>query len=77
MHIEHTTLRTTRLEETRDFMAKVFDLAPEPRPAGGGIQREGGRVMLARPKNYLEIKKNNLIFMPSYVRTYQHRCLCD
>jgi glyoxylase I family protein len=33
MHIDHTTLRTAHLEETKDFMVKVFDLLEGPRPA--------------------------------------------
>ncbi|HEX9513483.1 MAG TPA: VOC family protein [Puia sp.] len=33
MHIDHTTLRTAHLEETKDFMVRVFDLVVGPRPA--------------------------------------------
>lgn len=33
MHIDHTTLRTNKLEETRDFFIRVFDLKEGPRPA--------------------------------------------
>ncbi|MDB5150188.1 MAG: Glyoxalase/bleomycin resistance protein/dioxygenase [Mucilaginibacter sp.] len=33
MHIDHTTLRTSRLEETRDFLVSVFDLVEGLRPA--------------------------------------------
>jgi glyoxylase I family protein len=33
MHIDHTTLRTNHLEETRDFFLQVFDLKEGPRPA--------------------------------------------
>jgi catechol 2,3-dioxygenase-like lactoylglutathione lyase family enzyme len=33
MHIDHTTLRTSQLEKTRDFLINVFDLAEGPRPA--------------------------------------------
>ena len=33
MHIDHTTLRTAHLEETKDFFVKVFDLIVGPRPA--------------------------------------------
>ena len=33
MHIDHTTLRTDHLEDTRDFFIRVFDLKEGPRPA--------------------------------------------
>lgn len=33
MHIDHTTIRTTKLTETRDFFASVFDLKEGKRPA--------------------------------------------
>jgi glyoxylase I family protein len=33
MEIDHITLRTAHLEETRDFMVRVFDLAVGSRPA--------------------------------------------
>jgi catechol 2,3-dioxygenase-like lactoylglutathione lyase family enzyme len=33
MHIDHTTLRTTQLEATRDFLTSIFDLTEGPRPA--------------------------------------------
>lgn len=33
MHIDHTTIRTSRLVETKDFFVSVFDLAEGPRPA--------------------------------------------
>jgi glyoxylase I family protein len=33
MHIDHTTFRTNRLVETRDFLIAVFDLVEGPRPA--------------------------------------------
>jgi len=33
MHIDHTTLRTNHLEETKDFFIKVFGLVEGPRPA--------------------------------------------
>lgn len=33
MHIDHTTLRTDHLEETRDFFIRVFDLVEGSRPA--------------------------------------------
>lgn len=32
MHIDHITLRTDHLEETRDFFIRVFDLVEGPRP---------------------------------------------
>jgi glyoxylase I family protein len=32
MHIDHTTLRTSALEETRDFFIRVFGLVVGPRP---------------------------------------------
>lgn len=32
MHIDHTTLRTDHLEETRDFFIQVFGLTEGPRP---------------------------------------------
>ncbi|MHA4810762.1 VOC family protein [Flavitalea flava] len=32
MHIDHTTLRTARLEENRDFLLSIFDLVEGPRP---------------------------------------------
>lgn len=33
MHIDHTTIRTDHLTETRDFFIKVFGLTEGPRPA--------------------------------------------
>jgi len=33
MHIDHTTLRTDHLEETRDFFIRVFGMVEGPRPA--------------------------------------------
>jgi glyoxylase I family protein len=33
MHIDHTTLRTAHLEETKDFMVRVFGLVVGSRPA--------------------------------------------
>ena len=33
MHIDHTTLRTSRLELTRDFLIAVFDMSVGERPA--------------------------------------------
>lgn len=33
MHIDHTTLRTALIDETKDFMVRVFDLVEGPRPA--------------------------------------------
>ena len=33
MHIDHTTLRTTELDKTKDFLIRVFDLVEGPRPA--------------------------------------------
>ena len=40
MHIDHTTLRTRYLEETKTFLLKVFELTEGPRPAriASGIQ---------------------------------------
>lgn len=32
MHIDHTTLRTRHLEETKAFLLEVFDLTEGPRP---------------------------------------------
>ncbi|MBB6112458.1 Catechol 2,3-dioxygenase [Mucilaginibacter lappiensis] len=32
MHIDHTTLRTTQLEKTKDFLISIFDLTEGPRP---------------------------------------------
>lgn len=33
MHIDHTTLRTSQLEKTKDFLLNIFDLTEGPRPA--------------------------------------------
>lgn len=33
MHIDHTTIRTSLLEETKDFLVSIFDIAEGPRPA--------------------------------------------
>ncbi len=33
MHIDHTTLRTSYITETKDFLLKVFDLTIGPRPS--------------------------------------------
>ena len=33
MHIDHTTLRTQHLDQTKDFLLRVFDLVEGPRPA--------------------------------------------
>ncbi|MDP9079044.1 MAG: glyoxalase [Bacteroidota bacterium] len=33
MHIDHTTIRTSKLEQTKDFFLKVFDIKVGSRPA--------------------------------------------
>ncbi|WP_426671241.1 VOC family protein [Mucilaginibacter sp. McL0603] len=33
MYIDHTTLRTSELEKTKEFLIRVFDLQPGERPA--------------------------------------------